>query len=193
MSIERLLIVGAGGFGRAVADAMPDGSVVAGFVDDRGRSCGPVMGLPVMGTTADLPTLRRAFDALVVAIGDNRRRRELCETASTLGYRLAPIVHPRAWVSAHAHIGPGSIVMAGAIVGTEAVIGSGVIINAGAIVDHHAVVGDHAHLGVGSGLSGGARLGDGVWLHEGVFLATGESVDPWRVIERAPTVGVLRS
>lgn len=193
MNVLRVLIVGAGGFGRAVADAMTSGSVAAGFVDDRGPSCGPVMGLPVFGTTADLQTLRQEFDELVVAIGDNRRRRELCEAALALGYRLAPIVHSRSWVSSHARIGPGSIVMAGAIVGTEAVIGSGVIVNAGAIVDHHAVVGDHAHLGIGAGLGGGVRVGDGAWLREGVFLAPGESVDPWRVIERASTTGVPRT
>lgn len=185
MSDESLLVVGAGGFGRAVADAAAGRWRVAGFVDDRGPSLGHVLGLPVLGTTAQLAALRERAAAVVIAIGDNRRRQALAQAARVAGFRLATVLHPNASISRHATLGDGCMVMAGAVVGTEARLGSAVIVNAGAVVDHHAVVGDCAHLGIGAGAAGGASIGEGAWLREGVFVRAGQPVDAWRVLDRA--------
>lgn len=171
-----LLIVGAGGFGRSVADAVMSGSIhaLAGFVDDRGPELGLVLGQPVLGRIADLASLREQYSLLIVAIGDNTRRRELCQRARAFGFSLATVVHPRAIVSTHAKLGAGTSIMVGAVIGTEANIGEGVIINAAAVVDHHAQVGDFAHLGVGACMAGGAALGACAWLREGAVLRAGQ-------------------
>lgn len=173
-----VLIVGAGGFGRSVADALMAGGqhAVAGFVDDRGPALGPVLGHAVLGRLADLAALRDHHALLVVAIGDNSRRRELCALARAAGYTLATVVHPRALVSRHAVLGAGAMVMAGAVVGTEAQLGEGAIVNAAAVVDHHARVGAFAHLGVGACMAGGAVLHDGAWLAEGAVLRAGQEM-----------------
>lgn len=177
-----VLIIGAGGFGRSVADAivMDSRYTVAGFVDDRGPALGLVLGHAVLGRLADLPSLRRHGALVLVAIGDNAKRREAWQLARDSGFELATLVHPRAFVSAHASVGAGAMVMAGAIIGTEARIGQGVIVNAAAVVDHHAQVGDFAHLGVGACMGGAAVLGPGAWLTEGAVLRAG------RVMAAAP-------
>lgn len=176
--VSSVLIVGAGGFGRSVADALMTGGqhAVAGFVDDRGPALGRVLGLAVLGRLADLAALRKHHALLVVAIGDNTRRRELCAMARAAGYALATVVHPRALVSGHAVLGAGAMVMAGAVVGTEAQVGEGAIVNSAAVVDHHARVGAFAHLGVGACMAGGAVLPDGAWLPEGAVLRAGQAL-----------------
>lgn len=181
-----VLIVGAGGFGRSVADALGSGSgrTVAGFLDDRGPELGLVLGHSVLGRAADLDTWRQRYRLLVVAIGDNTRRRDICLRAQGIGFELVTVVHPHASVSAHARLGAGAMVMAGAVVGTEAQVGRGAIVNAGAVVDHHANVGEFAHLGVGACMAGHATLGDGAWLQEGGVLRAGQSAAPGTVIER---------
>jgi sugar O-acyltransferase (sialic acid O-acetyltransferase NeuD family) len=178
----RVLIVGAGGFGQSVADALTAQEAIAGFVDDRADMQSHVLGLPVLGRVCDLALLRRHHDRIVVAIGDNRLRRSLFEAALALDYRLLAVVHPRAWCSPHAHIGEGAMVMAGAVVGTAAQIGRGAIVNAAAVVDHHAKVGDFAHLGVHACMAGGALLGEGSWLQEGTVLRAGQTVAAYQVI-----------
>lgn len=162
MSAPSLLIIGAGGFGRSVAEAAEASGAfrVEGFIDDRGPELGAVLGRPVVGRMADLEALRGQFDQLVVAIGDNTRRRELCLRLIGAGFSLATVVHPRAWVSAHADVGMGAMVMAAAVIGTEARVGRGVIVNTGAVIDHHAEAGDFAHLEVGTCLGGGQRLAE---------------------------------
>ena len=174
---DSILIVGAGGFGRSVADAIAAGNLfsVAGFIDDRGPELGKVLGHAVLARLPDLEALRRDFPRLVVAIGDNARRREVCERALAAGFTLATVIHPRAWVSPHARIGAGSLVMAGAIVGTEALLGTGVVVNAAAVVDHHARVGDYGHLGIGALMAGGSVLPPQARLGEGAVLLAGQS------------------
>ena len=171
-----VLIIGAGGFGRSVADAIISGSryAVAGFVDDRGPALGLVLGHAVLGRLADLHSLRKHCALVLVAIGHNARRREVWQLAGASGFELATLVHPRAFVSAHASVGAGAMIMAGAVIGTEARIGQGVIVNAGAVVDHHAQVGDFAHLGVGACMGGAAVLGAGAWLAAGAVMLAGQ-------------------
>jgi sugar O-acyltransferase (sialic acid O-acetyltransferase NeuD family) len=175
---EAMLVVGAGGFGQSVADALlVDGRYrLAGFVDDRGAALGIVLGHAVLGGLADLATLRRQYGLLAVALGDNTRRREVFQLACDLDFALPAVVHPRAWISRHARIGEGAAIMAGAIVGTAATIGRGALVNAAAVVDHHACVEDFAHLGIGACMASGSRLGSGAWLQEGAVLRAGHQV-----------------
>lgn len=156
----RFLVIGAGGFGRAVAEGLADlpGFETLAFVDDRFVPGLQVDGWPVLGTVADLPRLRGAGETAIVAIGNNGVRADTLRRAQASGFGLPPVVHPRAWVSPSATLGAGTIVMPGAIVSAHARLGDGVIVNAGAVVDHDAVLDDFAHLGVGACVEGGARL-----------------------------------
>jgi len=181
-----LLIIGAGGFGRAVAEAVLLGGQhhLAGFVDDRWPDLEPIWDRPILGRLADLASLRDRAHGCVVAIGDNTARRSAFEAAVRAGFVPASIVHPRAWVSPRARLANGALVMAGAIVGTEASLEAGVIVNAAAVVDHHARVGAFAHLGVGARMAGGAVLGAGAWIQEGCTVPPGQTVGPGAIVRR---------
>ena len=188
----RLLVVGAGGHGRSVAEAvlMSGDFEMVGFLDDGAFARGgDVLGLPVLGPANAFADYAALALHAVVAIGNNALRQKMCAQLQAAGFALARVVHPRAIVSPRAQLGEGVAVMAGAIVGTEAVLGQGVIVNCGAVVDHHAQVHDFGHLGVNACMAGGsvmgalawmqagAALGYGVTLPSGVTLAPGEAVD----------------
>jgi len=185
---KRLLIVGAGGHGRSVAEAVLAANQfeLAGFADDAAHASTQIWGIPVLGTTADLRSYRNYADAAIVAIGNNALREALSEKLRVAGFELVTVIHPRAIVSPTAIIGVGSAIMAGAIVGTEANLGRGVIVNCSAIVDHHAQVEDFGHLGVNACMAGGARLGKAAWLQAGVSLGYGANIPPGTVLACAP-------
>ena len=183
--MKKLLIVGAGGHGRSVAEAaLAAGEYrLVGFVDDAASSLRHVWEWPVFGATADLASCRQHADAAIVAIGNNRLREELHDRLSAAGFELVTVIHPKAMVSPRAVIGAGSAIMAGAIVGTEAELGAGVIVNAAAVVDHHCRVEDFGHLGVKAGMAGGSVLGRGAWMQAGSVLGYGVKVEAGGILE----------
>jgi len=169
---RRVIIVGAGGHGRSVAEIVLDdaGLQLVGFVDDAAASLGTIFDRPVLATTQQLVACRVHADAAVVAIGNNRLREELCNRALAAGFELLTVVHPRAIVSASASIAAGCAIMAGAIVGTQAALGLGVIVNSGSVVDHHCRVEDFGHVGTNASMAGGSVLGRGAWMQAGAAL-----------------------
>jgi len=145
---RRLLIVGAGGQGASVADcALQSGAFsAAAFLDDQHVPGSIVMGLPVLGPVRMLLKLRRQFDCIHIALGENALRLALLETACELDYDAPPLVHPSALVSPRARLEPGCAVLAGAVVGPMACVGPGSIVNTRAVVEHHCLLYGGVHV-----------------------------------------------
>lgn len=188
--MKNIIIVGAGGHGRSVAEAILLGKEykIVGFVDDVWPTKTEVWNFPICSNTKEQERYRDLADWVVVAIGQNKIRRELMFKLSEDGFKLATIVHPAAIVSPSAILGGGCVVMAGAIIGTESKLGVGVIINAGANVDHHCKVNDYGHLGVNACMAGGSILGEDAWLQAGAAVGYGVQVPAGKVI--SPGAGV---
>lgn len=179
-----VVIVGAGGHGRAVAEALRQlkGLTIAGFLDDGEQR--DVWEWRVLGpTNRSLEAYRRLADSAIVAIGNNEHRRSLHLRLVEAGFRMVSVVHPRALVSPTAKVGEGCAVMAGAIVGTEAVLEEGVIVNSGATVDHHCRVEAFGHVGTNCAMAGGSVLGRGAWMQAGAALAYGVQVAAGDVLQ----------
>lgn len=158
MSKEKLLLVGAGGFGRMVAEqAMLQYDCA--FVDD-GQLVGvEICGISVVGGLADLPELRKEYSLLVVGIGDNQFRAQVYEKANALGYGFPNIVAPSAYISPYAKLGCGCVVLQNACVQNGASVGNGVLLNAGTEVHCDAAVGDYALIYTNSVIRTGATVG----------------------------------
>ena len=166
MSVEarpaalRVVIVGAGGQGKIVADILratkPLGTMFAvGFVDDGPWSNGAtVMDLPVLGSVDALPGIDH--DGVVVAIGDNAVRAAVSLALDARGERIVTVQHPSASVSADVELGPGCMISAGAVITPCVRLGRGVLVNTNASIDHDTVIGDFAH--VGPRAVGGGRV-----------------------------------
>lgn len=172
----RLLIVGAGGHGRSVAEAvlMADHFRLVGFADDGAFArAEAVWDLPVLGPATAFENYTGQATHAVVAIGNNALRQKLFAQLQAAGFALVSVIHPRAMVSPRAKLGAGVAVMAGAIVGTEAVLGEGAIVNCGAVVDHHAQVHAFGHLGVNACMAGGSVLGALAWMQAGSAIGYG--------------------
>jgi sugar O-acyltransferase (sialic acid O-acetyltransferase NeuD family) len=182
--MKRLIILGAGGHARSIADIVLEQGEYAlvGFLDDVYPDLNSVWDIPLLGKLGAASGFRGMADCAFVAIGNNRIRDSLFQTVREAGFELPSIVHTRAVVSPRATLGRGVAIMAGAVAGTEATLGDGVIVNAGAVVDHHAKVDDFGHLGVNAAIAGGSRLGRGAWMQAGSALGYGVEVAAGRVL-----------
>lgn len=169
-----LLIVGAGGHARVVADA----ALTTGnwqrvcFVDDA-LGASSVLALPIVGTSADLSRLRTEFGAAVVGIGDARVRLQLLEQCRQTGFDLPAIVHRTAAVSSYATLGPGVVVFAQAAINPGATLDEGCIVNTGATVDHDCRLQAGVHLCPGAHLAGSVQVAARSWIGIGACVKQG--------------------
>lgn len=159
MSKEKLLLVGAGSFGRIVVEqAMLQYDCA--FVDD-GQPVGiEICCIPVVGGLANLPELRKEYDLLVVGIGNNQFRAQVYEKAEALGYVFPNIAAPGAYISPFSKVGCGCVILQNACIQNGASVGNGVLLNAGTEIHCDATVGDYALIYTNSVVRTGATVGN---------------------------------
>lgn len=159
--MDSLLILGAGGHGKVVADtAAATGSFgTIAFLDDRHPDLDSVLDWRVIGTLQDAEKHLPSYSGFIVALGDNKLRTQLLKQYLDLDFASPSIIHPTAYVSPAAKLGAGCVVFAQGVVNAGAQVGMGSIINTGASVDHDCVLGVGVHLCPGVRLAGEVRVG----------------------------------
>ena len=175
MSCPSILLVGAGGHARSCIDVIEQtGSYeIAGLVAVPGEVGNQTLGYKVLGTDANLRALLQHFSNAMVAVGQiqsSETRIRLFRLLEDSGCDLPTIISPLAYVSPHATLGAGTIVMHGAVVNAGASVGRNCIVNSQALIEHDTEVADHCHV------STSAAVNSGVWIGEGSFIGSNTSV-----------------
>jgi sugar O-acyltransferase (sialic acid O-acetyltransferase NeuD family) len=153
----------------------------SGFLDDTpALQATRYMDVPVLGTLEEID--RVPHDALIVAVGDNRARRQIYLRLAAQGRRFATVVHPTAAVPLDFEIGPGSYLGAKAVVGIATRVGANCIVNGAGVLGHHNRVGDHAHLGPAVHSTRDVRIGEGTMIGVGANIVSGISIGAWSVV-----------
>jgi sugar O-acyltransferase (sialic acid O-acetyltransferase NeuD family) len=167
--MKRLLIVGAGNFGREVLDwalAVPHAKrdwEIGGFLDSRPQVLNgfnvpyTILGDPdTFGFGAD--------DRVICALGDPTIKLKYCRRLKARGAVFASLMHPTTILGSNCRYGEGCIFCPGAIVTNNVTLGNFVTLNAYATVGHDAVIGDGCTLSGHADVTGWAVLGEGVFL-----------------------------
>jgi sugar O-acyltransferase (sialic acid O-acetyltransferase NeuD family) len=188
--IEPLLLVGAGGFAREVAQAVHAINSVQprfqliGHLDDDERLHGrDVDGVPVIGSIAAVTSYPAA--RLIVCTGspsDYFSRKRIVERLRLAPARFATIVHPQASVAMTATIAEGTVLLATAVVTARASIGRHVAVMPGVTITHDDVIGDYATFGAGARLAGGAVVEEGAYVGAGVLVREGRRIGAWSLV-----------
>lgn len=174
MMSKRMMIIGAGGHGKVIADIAKlnhYNSIL--FLDDNAEvtSCGPYA---VVGNTAAYTDYMDCD--FIVAIGNNAVRQKIQTMLAKSGAKIAMLIHPSAVIADDVHIGKGTVIMAGAIVNPGSVIGNGCIINTVSSVDHDNTIGDFAHISPGAHLAGTVSVGKRTWIGIGACVSNNLSI-----------------
>jgi sugar O-acyltransferase (sialic acid O-acetyltransferase NeuD family) len=169
---EGLLIIGAGGHGKVVADAAQKQGAWKriAFLDDAYPATTQTIGLAVLGKTNDAQQALLGYHDATVAIGNADIRLDLLERLERLGFDLPVIQHPEATVSPHARLRPGCVICAQGVVNPDAELDRGCIVNTGATVDHDCRLGAGVHVAPGAHLGGGVRVGERSWIGIGASV-----------------------
>ena len=176
--MESLIVFGAGGHGRVVADAAFLEGCWTNIVvtDGNASTCqGELLpGFPLIQEQS----ARKLVAVIHIAIGNNIARQKIAATWNS--QHLVSVVHPLAAVSRFSAIGFGCFVAAAAVVGPAANLGRCVIINHGAVVEHDVAIADFSHISENAILGGHVKVGQRALIGPGVVvlpsLTIGEDV-----------------
>ena len=163
---NRLIIIGAGGHGKVIADnALKNGYTNICFVDD--SASGNCMDFPIIGKCEDIPSLNDGNTDFIIGIGNNFIRKKI---AREYDVNWVTLIHPTAQIAVNVSIAPGTVVMAGAVINVCATIGKHCIINTCAVVEHDNVIENYAHI------SPNVSLGGTVFVGKSTHIGIGASV-----------------
>jgi sugar O-acyltransferase (sialic acid O-acetyltransferase NeuD family) len=181
MNKPSILLLGAGGHARSCIDVIErQGKFqIAGLVGSEEELDTDVLGYPVVATDRELPNLVSRHRFAIVTVGQIKSpetRIRLYGRASSLGFLFPAIISPEAYVSKHAKIGAGTIVMHGCVVNAGASVGNNCIINSCALLEHDVTVGDNCHVSTGAILNGCVRVGEGSFVGSGSIAKQGVSI-----------------
>ena len=163
--MNRLVIVGASGHGKVVADiARLNGYSDIVFLDNNTeiKEC---LGYSVIGPDSIIPEIE---GNLFIAVGNADVRKALMDKHNDREFPI--LVHPSAVVSESARIGVGTVIMAGSVINPDTSIGKGCIINTCSSVDHDCNIGNYCHISVGSHLCGTVTVDENVWIGAGATV-----------------------
>ena len=179
--MAKILLIGAGGHARSCIDVIEtvEQFEIAGLIEKSESISNESLGYPVIGTDDNLKALRQQYKNALITVGQIKSpkiRIKLYQLLKELDFTLPVIVSPHAYVSKHAQIGEGSIIMHGAIVNANAKIGNNCIINNKALIEHDAIIGDHCHIATGAIINGEVSVGDKTFVGSGVVTKQGISI-----------------
>jgi sugar O-acyltransferase (sialic acid O-acetyltransferase NeuD family) len=189
--MKKLLIVGAGGYGREVLSYIEDDNPLfefKGFLDDRSdiANKSPRNIVVISSPLTYSPLTDEVF---MVAIGNPQDREYYTKNLRLVhNANFVTVVHPQANVSRHSHIGFGCVIGPRCGISVDTFIGNFTCIQEYTVIGHDSVIGNWCQINSHCTISGGSRIGDYVTIHpnsvvtskavigDGVIVAPGSVV-----------------
>lgn len=168
--MKKLVIVGAGGYGRAVYDIairMPSINaefVIKGFIDDtldalKGYPNYP----PILSTIKEYKA--ETDDVFVCAIGNIKYKRPIIDYLKQKGCEFFSVIHPTAGIGTNTMIGKGCIIGKNSMIDCDVHIEDNVAIQANVVIGHDSIIGEGSVIDCFSFTGGFSKLGKDVTVH----------------------------
>jgi sugar O-acyltransferase (sialic acid O-acetyltransferase NeuD family) len=178
---KQIILIGGGGHCKACIDVIEQSGEfnISGILDKQEKVGNRILDAEIIGTDDDIPKLLKTINCFLITIGHIRtaaRRKALFEMLISHEAEMPVIISPYAYVSDHANIGEGTIVMHHAII-AGARVGNNCIINSKALIEHDVIIGDHCHISTGAIINGGVKVGDETFFGSGA-ISVHETIIP---------------
>jgi sugar O-acyltransferase (sialic acid O-acetyltransferase NeuD family) len=177
--LEKLLLIGAGGHALSCIDVIEQNksfqiSGLIGLPEQKGKD---FLGYTILGSDDELFGLFKSYKYALISLGhihSAERRINLYQQIKKIGFIFpSAIISPFAYVSPHAKLGEGTIVMHGAVINAGVSIGNNCIINSNALLEHGVNVASHCHISTSVNLNGDVKIGEGSFIGSGASIEQG--------------------
>jgi len=186
--MQRLIIIGARGFGRQIfhhakqCHGYNKNYSIAGFLDDKKDALPDTKVYPPILSSVENYEVQRD-DIFICALGDSRQKKIYIDKILAKGGCFTSLIHPTAILDISIHtIKRGTIIRANAVVGCDVSIGEFVTIQPFAFIGHDSNIGAYCQINGHTFMGGFSKLGEGATLHTGAKLLSNKKIGEWAII-----------
>lgn len=164
--MQKLILVGGGGHSKSCIDVIEQEGTykITGILDQEELIGQKVLGYEIIGSDDQMTKYAKEGYTFLITVGQIKSsslRERLFVKLEACNAKIATIISPRAYVSKHALIGRGTIVMHDVLVNANASIGENCIINSKALIEHDAVIQNFCHISTSAVVNGGTVVKEG--------------------------------
>jgi sugar O-acyltransferase (sialic acid O-acetyltransferase NeuD family) len=175
-----LVLIGGGGHCVSVIDIIENGNKfnILGILDSNILE-NNILGYKILGDDNLIPELVNENTYFLITVGQIKSystRKKIAEILIENNAKLATIISTLAYVSQHATIGEGSIIMNGALVNAKTTIGKNCIINTKSNVEHGVSIGDFCHISTCAVVNGDSVIGSGTFIGSNATISNDVSI-----------------
>jgi len=167
-SKKNLILIGGGGHCVSVIDIIENGTDfnIIGILDSNIRE-NNILGYKILGGDDLIPKLVDNDTYFLITIGQIKSyltRKKIALTLKENSAKLAIVISPLAYVSKHAQINEGTVIMNHAIINAKSIIGKNCIINTKSNIEHGVSVGDFCHISTCAVINGDSVIESGTFI-----------------------------
>ncbi len=167
--MKKLILIGGGGHCKSCIDVIEQEGVfeIAGILDVREHLGKKILDYKIIGTDEDIEQYARKGYVFLIAVGQIKSadiRQKLFSKLNQCHAKMATVISPRSYVSKHASVGDGTIVMHDALVNASATVGDNCIINTKALIEHDSIIENFCHISTSAVINGGSVIKAGTFI-----------------------------
>jgi sugar O-acyltransferase (sialic acid O-acetyltransferase NeuD family) len=177
---KNIVLVGGGGHCISVIDIIENGNEfnIVGILDSNSKE-NNLLGYKILGGDNLIPELVNENTYFLITVGQIKNysiRKNIAKTLTDNKAKLATVISPLAYVSKHAHIEEGTVIMNHAVVNAKSKIGKNCILNTKSNIEHGVIIGDFCHMSTCSVVNGDSVIGSGTFIGSNATISNGISI-----------------
>lgn len=164
--MNQIILIGGGGHCKACIDVIEqEGKYqIFGILDSNENVGKKLLSYDFIGTDDDIDKYAIEGYYFLVTIGQIKTykiREQLYLKLLKEKAKIATVISPRAYVSQHASIGVGTIIMHDTVINASAIVRENCIINTKAIIEHDSIIDAHCHISTSAVINGNVTVREG--------------------------------
>lgn len=171
------IIIGAGTYGQVYTQYLKCQLEykIIGYLDDDPRKLGTeILGIPIIGDTATLETIKdKNRISIFVPIGNNLARIKLIQKAKTLGFNTPSFIHPHTEIDKTVKIEDPVYILPSTNIMPFVEIGKYTMISMGVNIAHHTKIYDGVFISQGSNIGASVLIEDMSFVGQSSTIMTG--------------------
>jgi sugar O-acyltransferase (sialic acid O-acetyltransferase NeuD family) len=177
---KNIVLVGGGGHCISIIDVIENGTDfnILGILDSNIRE-NNILGYKILGDDNLIPELVNQNTYFLITVGQIKScavRRNIAKTLTENNAKLATVISSLAYVSKHAYIEEGSVIMNHAVVNAKSKIGKNCIINTKSNIEHGVLIGEFCHISTCAVINGDCVVGSGTFIGSNATISNNVSI-----------------